>query len=74
MFAGAQLIQDDAIVNIRWAKGQLFFDIPAKETSFAGQFNEAMMELAGNFTFPDGSRHPIRLQQGGEAIDRTAEH
>ena len=41
----------------------LTFAIPAKETNFAGSFNDSQTELSGEFTFPDGSKHPIHLKR-----------
>ncbi len=61
MFSGEVVIQDDKIVNINRSEDRFTFDIPAKETSFKGNFNKEMTELTGDFIFPDGSIHPIQL-------------
>ena len=55
MFAGNNLIQDDALSDINLTNYNLTFKIPAKETLFEGSFNNFRTELSGNFIFPDGS-------------------
>lgn len=64
MFAGENKIQDDPIINVNLFGEEISFFIPAKETTFEGNFNAAMTELSGVFVFPDGSKHPIQLGKG----------
>jgi C-terminal processing protease CtpA/Prc len=61
MFSGENKIQDDQINKVKLSGYECSFFIPAKETTFKGNFNEQMTELSGEFIFPDGSRHPIQL-------------
>ncbi|MGD9329574.1 MAG: hypothetical protein PVH48_11450, partial [Cyclobacteriaceae bacterium] len=61
MFDGSTMIQDDEIHNIVYDNLMISFMIPAKETTFEGQFNEDLSELNGDFVFPDGSRHPVQV-------------
>lgn len=61
MFSGENKIQDDQINKVKLSGYECSFFIPAKETTFNGNFNEQMTELSGEFIFPDGSRHPIKL-------------
>lgn len=63
MFAGNNLVQDDALSDINLTNSNLTFTIPAKETLFEGSFNDFGTELSGNFIFPDGSKHPISLKR-----------
>jgi C-terminal processing protease CtpA/Prc len=63
MFAGENLIQDDPIEQINLSNNKLTFYIPAKETTFQGNFNDQMIELSGNFIFPDASIHAIQLKK-----------
>jgi hypothetical protein len=68
MYSGPQLIQDDPITDIAVEGKQLTFQIPAKETSFIGEFDEEVTLLKGKFIFPDGSEHPLEVQKNsGEA-------
>ncbi len=61
MFDGSTMVQDDEIDNIVYDNRMISFMIPAKETTFDGQFNEDLSELKGDFVFPDGSRHPVQV-------------
>lgn len=63
MFAGENIIQDDALIRISLSNDQFTFYIPDKETSFEGAFSNGKTELSGEFIFPDGSRHPIELKR-----------
>jgi len=63
MYADGDMIQDDALSVIVLADKQMTFYIQAKETHFKGEFNEAVSELSGEFTFPDKSLHPISLKK-----------
>jgi hypothetical protein len=63
MFSGENRIQDDELKEISIQDRQLSFYIPAKETSFHGTFDESNTELAGNFIFPDKSRHPLKVRK-----------
>ena len=63
MYAGENRIQDDDLQDIQLSTSLLTFTIPAKETTFAGNFNDSQTELSGEFTFPDGSKHPIHLKR-----------
>lgn len=69
MFAGENKIQDDPIINVNLFGENISFFIPAKETTFEGNFNQAMTELSGVFIFPDGSKHPIQLTKGKDIKD-----
>ncbi len=63
MYDGSRMIQDDEINNIKYDNRMISFMIPAKETAFDGQFNDALTELNGDFVFPDGSRHPVYVSK-----------
>ena len=63
MFAGNNLIQDDNLRNIKLTNYEITFNIPAKQTSFEGSFNNLLTELSGEFIFPDGSKHSIQLKR-----------
>jgi hypothetical protein len=63
MYSGPQMIQDDPLTEISIEGMELTFQIPAKETSFIGQFNEEITALTGRFIFPDGSEHPLEVQK-----------
>ena len=66
MYDGAQMIQNDVIVDIILSDSSLSFYIPAKSTSFQGSFSHQQTQLSGNFIFPDNSRHPVQLIQKSE--------
>ena len=66
MFSGESKIQDDQINEVSLSGNQCSFFIPAKETTFEGNFNREMNRLSGDFIFPDGSRHAIQLTKGNE--------
>jgi hypothetical protein len=66
MFAGDNLIQDDALRDLRLTDRDLEFYIPAKETSFEGSFDDLWSELTGVLVFPDGSRHDLLLKRNKE--------
>ncbi len=61
MYDGSTMIQDDEINNIEYDNRMISFMIPAKETTFDGQFNDDLTVLNGDFVFPDGSRHPVHV-------------
>lgn len=63
MFAGENLVQDDALSDIKLTNSNLTFAIPTKETLFDGSFDDLGTELSGNFIFPDGSEHAISLKR-----------
>lgn len=63
MFAGNNLIQDDNLSNIKLTNYEITFNIPAKQTSFEGSFNNLLTELSGKFIFPDSSNHAIQLKR-----------
>lgn len=69
MFAGENMIQDDKLININLSGNKVSFDIPAKETTFEGNFNDQITELSGGFIFPDGSNHTIHLIKGKNDSD-----
>ncbi len=70
MYNGSRLIQDDLITGITVNGKALTFQIPAKETSFHGEFNDPFDRLTGKFIFPDGTEHPIEVRKpsGGEQV------
>ncbi|PWD99688.1 S41 family peptidase [Marinilabilia rubra] len=63
MFAGDNQIQYDRIEAIELTNSKITFYVPAKETSFEGSFNDLNTKLSGQFVFPDGSKHAIRLNR-----------
>ncbi|MEJ2594616.1 MAG: S41 family peptidase [bacterium] len=74
MFDGGQKIQHDALTRIRQKGDHLSFYIAAKETPFEGTITGDVIK--GNFTFPDGSVHPLtvsRMTNDGKNAERTGE-
>lgn len=61
LYDGNALIQDDEISKIEINEMQFKFYLEAKQTDFEGQFNKELTELSGEFTFPDGSKHPLHI-------------
>ena len=61
MFSGGEMIQNDEISKIEIDDLDFKFYLEAKQTEFVGQFNKDFTELLGEFTFPDGSKHPLHV-------------
>ena len=61
MYDGSVMIQEDELINIEYDNRIISFMIPAKETTFEGEFNEDLSQFSGEFIFPDGSRHPVHV-------------
>lgn len=59
MFENANQLQDDELSDINISGDRITFTIPAKQTTFSGTVQDAV--LSGTFTFPDGSLHKVRL-------------
>ena len=59
LFDGPNQIQNDELINIHVEGSHISFSIPAKETLFEGTINDKNMEIAGEFIFSDGNRHPL---------------
>lgn len=61
-----QQLQNDPLSNIRLEGDSLNFLIPAKSTAFAGRIDGALLTIKGQFTFPDGTRHPVFLEKAAD--------
>jgi hypothetical protein len=61
LYDGPQKIQDDELTKIGFLNNQVEFYIPAKSTPFRGEYDSLFLTIRGAFTFPDGSRHPLKV-------------
>jgi len=63
MYSGENRIQDDELSKIIIESRNISFDIPAKESSFKGSFNETNTEFSGSIIFPDNTKHPLAVRK-----------
>ncbi len=61
MYDHGQKIQHDELARIKQKGNKISFYIPAKETPFEGTITGD--NIQGNFTFPDGSVHPMTVSR-----------
>ena len=63
LFQGENQIQDDELTKIEIEEDQLSFFIEAKQTLFNGKVEPEKDQISGEFKFPDGSVHPLRVKR-----------
>ena len=66
MYDGPNQIQDDKLTAILLKDDSISFFILAKETDFHGVVDSDHMKMEGEFTFPDGSKHPLIVKKNGD--------